>query len=239
MATVSILNTTSNVSGKTLLTAENAYTITGLFTYDRDPNPPFAVAANSAVVPNLDADKVDGYQATQLAVLAETETVSAVWTFSAKPNINAGLQFPSSQASSADVNTLDDYEEGSWTPVIGGEGGTSGQSYTSQVGHYVKIGKLVLATFNVVLSAKGTITGNVQIQGLPFTSDTSHDSVGEVRWITLATTWVSVKAHLSAGATAATVVGAAAAATTTVALVTADIANTTQLVGTIIFRANN
>lgn len=37
-----------------------SYTQTGLVTYDRDPSAPFAVVSGSAVVPNLDADKVDG-----------------------------------------------------------------------------------------------------------------------------------------------------------------------------------
>ena len=37
-----------------------SYTQTGLITFDRDPSAPFAVTASSAVVPNLDADKLDG-----------------------------------------------------------------------------------------------------------------------------------------------------------------------------------
>jgi hypothetical protein len=60
MATVSILNTSANVSGKTIALAERDHTITGLWTFDRDPSAPFTVTANSAVAPNLDADKVDG-----------------------------------------------------------------------------------------------------------------------------------------------------------------------------------
>lgn len=61
---VSITNTDANVSGKTVVIAENAQTVTGLQTFDRDPNPPFAVSANSAVVTNLDADKLDGQEGT-------------------------------------------------------------------------------------------------------------------------------------------------------------------------------
>lgn len=57
---VLVLNNDANVSGKTLLLAENADTITGLKTFDRDPSAPFAVSASSAVVTNLDADKLDG-----------------------------------------------------------------------------------------------------------------------------------------------------------------------------------
>lgn len=59
---VSILNTDSNISGKTVAFAENTQTVTGAWTYDRDPSAPFAVTAGSAVVTNLDADKVDGQE---------------------------------------------------------------------------------------------------------------------------------------------------------------------------------
>src|SRR5687767_14546097 len=53
------------------------------------------------------------------------------------------IMFPAPQNSSTDPNTLDDYQEGSWTPVIGGAGGTSGQTYALHLGRYIKIGKRV------------------------------------------------------------------------------------------------
>lgn len=64
MATVSVLNTTANISGKTLMFAERDQTITGAWTFDRDPSAPFIVTAGSAVVTNLDADKLDGQDGT-------------------------------------------------------------------------------------------------------------------------------------------------------------------------------
>lgn len=60
MADVSIANTTSNISGQTVILAGKDQTITGLHTFDRDPSAPFAVSANSAKVSNLDADLLDG-----------------------------------------------------------------------------------------------------------------------------------------------------------------------------------
>lgn len=57
---VTVANTTSNLSGKTLLLAERDTTITGLQTFDRDPSAPFAVTSGSAVVTNLNADLLDG-----------------------------------------------------------------------------------------------------------------------------------------------------------------------------------
>src|SRR5688572_17074840 len=90
MATVSVANTSASISGDTLLTAENNTTVTGLITFDRDPSAPFAVTASSAVVTNLDADKVDGYNASQLAVLAENEAVTGTWSFADTVSITRG-----------------------------------------------------------------------------------------------------------------------------------------------------
>jgi hypothetical protein len=80
------------------------------------------------------------------------------------------LNFPATANVSADANTLDDYQEGTWTPVLGGSGGTSGQTYSVQVGTYTKIGRQVTAIGFIQLSAKGTITTNVEISGLPYTN---------------------------------------------------------------------
>jgi hypothetical protein len=57
--TIAVANTDADLSSRTIVTEEGAYTIEGLHTYDRDPNPPFAVSANSAAVANLIADDVD------------------------------------------------------------------------------------------------------------------------------------------------------------------------------------
>jgi len=81
---------------------------------------------------------------------------------------NGGIKFPGTQGASADANTLDDYEEGTWTPVFSGTGGTSGQAYGVQKGVYTKIGQLVVASFYLTLSDKGTITTILQLSGFPF-----------------------------------------------------------------------
>jgi len=80
------------------------------------------------------------------------------------------IAFPATAVPSSDPNTLDDYEEGTWTPVLGGKDGTSGQAYFSQYGDYIKIGSSVTINFHIYIQTKGTITGELQIQGQPFTS---------------------------------------------------------------------
>ncbi len=86
--------------------------------------------------------------------------------------------FPATQDPSAGANTLDDYEEGSWTPVIQGDSTAGAQTYSAQVGKYVKIGRLVTCTAFIAMTAKGgTTAGNIQVGGLPF----AHENVTSSR----------------------------------------------------------
>jgi len=72
------------------------------------------------------------------------------------------------------ANKLDDYEEGTWTPVLvdASSGGNSSPSATYQVGTYTKVGRLVIANlFYLNFSLSGMTSGNaVYISGLPFTA---------------------------------------------------------------------
>lgn len=65
---------------------------------------------------------------------------------------------------------LDDYEEGTWTPTFTSTGATF--AYSSQTGTYIKIGKLVYASFLLGMGAgaSGTVTNAVLLAGLPFTA---------------------------------------------------------------------
>lgn len=85
-------------------------------------------------------------------------------------NALASIKFPNAQVASANINTLDDYEEFTWTPTIASAGGGT-PTYTTQVGHYTKIGRLVFVHGAVQLATKNTLApGNVVIGNLPFTS---------------------------------------------------------------------
>jgi hypothetical protein len=82
------------------------------------------------------------------------------------------VKFPATQVASADANTLDDYEEGSWSPLIQGTSVAGTQTYASTpVGRYTKVGNMVFITCYIQMSAKGgTTSGNIRIVGLPFTA---------------------------------------------------------------------
>jgi len=86
---------------------------------------------------------------------------------SAVPNAGTGITFPATQSASSNANTLDDYEEGTWTPVVVGTSTTGTGTYTVQSGSYTKVGRLVTVICDLTWSAH-TGTGNIQVSGLPF-----------------------------------------------------------------------
>ena len=80
------------------------------------------------------------------------------------------IVFPATQNASANANTLDDYEEGTWTPALATSSTQPTVSYAQQQGHYIKVGRMVYATFFLqVNSVSAQGSGNLRISGLPFT----------------------------------------------------------------------
>lgn len=89
-----------------------------------------------------------------------------------------GITFPSTQVASTNANTLDDYEEGTWTAQAGSESGAFTATYNGQAGKYVKIGNRVWATFDLTLSSR-TLTGSIAfVYGLPFPVANNGDLSG-------------------------------------------------------------
>lgn len=81
------------------------------------------------------------------------------------------LAFPAAQNPSANANTLDDYEEGTWTPVLTfSTPGNISVVYTTQIGSYVKIGGRLFLDYSINTSTFSytTASGNLRVTGLPF-----------------------------------------------------------------------
>jgi hypothetical protein len=89
-----------------------------------------------------------------------------------------GIRFPAAQVASADANTLDDYEEGAWTPAISASTtAPTGLTYSVAAGRYVKIGNTVFVQFGLKLTSKGTGgVGEIIISGLPFVRSSTYAS---------------------------------------------------------------
>ena len=81
--------------------------------------------------------------------------------------LKSGITFPATAVAATDANTLDDYEEGTWTPVVAGITTAGTGTYTTQSGSYTKIGRIVTVTCELAWSAH-TGTGNTAITSLPF-----------------------------------------------------------------------
>lgn len=76
-----------------------------------------------------------------------------------------GIDFSAtSDASGQSSELLSDYEEGTWTPNIGGNA-----TYTNQTAQYVKVGDVVHVQCNIEINAIGTGSANT-LSGLPYTS---------------------------------------------------------------------
>lgn len=81
--------------------------------------------------------------------------------------VKGQLKFPSTANPSADANTIDDFEKGTWTPVLQGTTTAGVGTYTAQVGDYAKVSKFVWISCTTDHTAH-TGTGNLQIAGVPF-----------------------------------------------------------------------
>lgn len=106
-------------------------------------------------------------------------TVGLTPTFSSITLTNGQISFPATQVPSADPNTLDDYEEGTWTPVLTfTTPGNLSVVYASQAGFYTKIGREVVLRLNILTSTftHTTASGQVRLTGTPFVSSTAPGS---------------------------------------------------------------
>jgi hypothetical protein len=116
-----------------------------------------------------------------------------------------GITFPATQSASTDANTLDDYEEGTFSPVYSPQSGAfTTLTYFAQNGRYTKIGNIVFFELNVFTNSVtvGTASGQINISGLPFTSDSTSQlhpapALGRVyRW---ANAISNMRAYIGAG----------------------------------------
>jgi hypothetical protein len=76
---------------------------------------------------------------------------------------------------------LADYEEGTWTPILGGSA-----TYNAQTGSYTKVGRLVYVRFNLNILAIGSGSTTL-VSGLPFTPSATRMAGSMAYWAGLAT----------------------------------------------------
>jgi hypothetical protein len=113
-------------------------------------------------------------QTATIATLTTPSFTSTIGVGGATPSASgSGVSFPATQSASSDANTLDDYEEGTWTPTY-----TNITGSPTGIARYTKIGRQVTLTYEqtggtfTCTSAAGSITG-IPFLGIGGTSRTS------------------------------------------------------------------
>lgn len=232
--TLQVANSAADLAGKILMVANSTTprTVSNLFTFDRSPSAPFAVTAASAKVTNLDADKLDGLDSLAFVKADGSVAMTGGLTLSAGQLTTAGqVVFPATQSASANANTLDDYEEGTWTPTIGGSGGGAGQAYTTQEGRYIKVGRATTIYGRIILSTLGTETTSVQIKSLPFAAaGLAYAPCYISFWSATTATFSYIAGVIVPSTSVIDLYGIKAAAVATSGVVQADLSNTTSFV---------
>jgi hypothetical protein len=121
------------------------------------------------------------------------------------PTLN-GITFPATQVPSADANTLDDYEEGSFTPSIDSVVAGTGRATNVYYARYTKIGNVCQFQIFCDMATVGTGgSGNAVIRGLPFTAPSSGgnaiSAASVANFDSLNTTVVSVMGYVQDNST--------------------------------------
>jgi hypothetical protein len=110
-----------------------------------------------------------------------------------------GITFPATQVSSADANTLDDYEEGTFTATL--TSSTPPSSPPTTTAYYTKTGRMVTVAmrFGNVNTSGGS--GAMYITGLPFTPTITpsdcYTAITSMYGFSFSGSWVA--AYASAG----------------------------------------
>ena len=90
--------------------------------------------------------------------------------------LSGGINFSAnSNASGMSSELLDDYEEGTWTPVYEGAGSNPTISYLTQSGTYIKVGALVHVQGRIRTNSTSGGSGNLLLGGLPFTTTNASE----------------------------------------------------------------
>jgi hypothetical protein len=132
------------------------------------------IAGDTSGSVTLSAPAVSGTTTLTLPTTSGTIALTAAPTFTGQatiPTINltgGQITFPATAVPSADANTLDDYEEGSFTPAWGASTTAPTVTYVVQQGYYTKIGNIVNVIIGLVNASKSGGSGDLTITGLPF-----------------------------------------------------------------------
>jgi len=156
---------------------------------------------------------ISGIEGMQLTATG-LKTASTISVGAATPSTSgAGITFPATQSASSDANTLDDYEEGTWTAAFVTGSGSITISPSFSTGAYTKVGRLVTVNLHARVSSVSTPSGFLGITGLPFTSNSSSQcrNSGAVAALAVTTLATPMTAYVTNNDTSISLTGFVAA----------------------------
>jgi len=171
--------------------------------------PPDGSVTSAKLATNIQADTLygkttDGDSGINLAT---NDTVkfdiagSTKWTLNSSGNLfpaatSQGICF--GVTSDTTSNRLDDYEEGTWTPLIIGSGSAGTGVYSTQTGTYTKIGRTVTFEFALTWTNFNSGSGYINIGGFPFNAASQTYYVVQTEGITLGSDNIAITARIAA-----------------------------------------
>jgi hypothetical protein len=164
--TLTVANTTLAAKA---ITASTTLSVTGVATLGNGAilgTPASGTVTNLTGTASININGTVGATTPTTVVATTVKASTTMGVGAATPSASgAGITFPATQSASSNANTLDDYEEGTFTPTI--TAGYSSITYGEQVGWYVKTGNMVLVSCRIYFS--GTATGGFITMSCPFT----------------------------------------------------------------------
>jgi hypothetical protein len=201
--------------------------ITGLVTASQIAN-----VANTQITGNIASSQITSNP----TFYGNVSVTGVIGVGGATPTSNgSGITFPATQSASSDANTLDDYEEGTFSSTLTASGSApSSVTYSQQQGRYTKIGRLVQIEIYVRWTAYSGGSGNVFIGGLPFTAASAPFgafTISETTGLTISGTYYSLVGEMNSSATTIGILKAApSTATTSVTLTEVGTATTVYFI---------
>lgn len=122
---------------------------------------------------------------------------------------------------------------GTWVPSLSGSGGGTA-TYGTRAGEYVKVGGLLTFSFRMTLSSKGSLSGTLQLLGLPFAANgvQNYGAVVIPIWGGTAAALAGISGYSNPGSSAIQLTMIAAGGTTFYGVLDAShLANNTDLMG--------
>jgi len=129
---------------------------------------------------NLNVDTITGSGASSVIVNNGTNNVAGFTTGNNLQMLQNGGGIVFSNSSATTNSTLNDYETGTWTPVVIGSGTAGTYTLSNLTAWYTKVGNLVTVSANFGFSAASGGSGYMKINGLPFSYIAGGAVVGSV-----------------------------------------------------------